>query len=141
MAGFDTWDANTFFLFQRNGTMHPIALLALIDEAMGWAGFMVSACAGVTVRIGFTFYRDIHPGEQIIIFGRGEKMRGNVNSRLLYWASGGAAVVNKDGEFEIVIAASGQWFGVPELNEQMKVELMPRELTARAFRIAGSQYP
>jgi hypothetical protein len=116
--------------------MHPIALLALIDETMGWAGFMASACAGVTVRIGYTFYRDIHVDEPIVVFGRGEKVRGNVHSRLLYWASGGAAVIGKDGKLEIVVAASGQWFGVPELTEQMKVELQPKELTERAFRLA-----
>lgn len=138
-AGFDTEDKNTFHLFQRNNVMHPVAFLALIDETMGWAGFMASACAGVTVRIGYTFYRDIKPEERIVVFGCGGKIKGNINSRMLYWASGGAAVLKNDGSFEIVIAASGQWFGVSELTEQMKVELMPKGLTARAFRFAGSQ--
>lgn len=138
-AGFDTEDKNTFQLFQRNHVMHPVAFLALIDETMGWAGFMASACGGVTVRISYTFYRDIKPEERIVVFGRGGKIRGNINSRLLYWASGGAAALKNDGSFEVVIAASGQWFGVSELTEQMKVELMPKELTARAFRLAGSR--
>jgi hypothetical protein len=56
----------------------------------------------------------------------------------LFWASGGAAAINKDGILEIVIAASGQWLGVPELTRQMKTELMPKELTERAFRFAGA---
>jgi hypothetical protein len=56
----------------------------------------------------------------------------------LFWASGGAAAINKDGILEIVIAASGQWLGVPELTRQMETELMPKELTERAFRFAGA---
>jgi acyl-coenzyme A thioesterase PaaI-like protein len=136
-AGFHDWDHQTFYLFQRNNVMHPIALLALIDETMGWAGFMASACAGVTVRIGYKFYRDVHVDEPIVVFGRGEKVRGNVHTRLLYWSSGGAAVIGNGGKLEIIAEASGQWFGVPELTEQMKVELMTKELTERAFRLAA----
>ena len=98
---------------------------------------MASASGAVTVRISYTLYRDIRVGERIVAFGRGDKVRGNAGSRLLFWASGGAAAVNKDGIFETVIAASGQWLGVPELTRQMKIELMPKELTERAFRFAG----
>jgi hypothetical protein len=50
----------------------------------------------------------------------------------------GDSDVHKDGILETVIAASGQWLGVPELTRQMKIELMPKELTERAFRIAGA---
>ena len=64
-------------------------------------------------------------------------MKGDIGSRLLLWASGGAAAVNEDGIFETVMATSGQWLGVPELTRQMKIELMPKELTERAFRFAG----
>jgi acyl-coenzyme A thioesterase PaaI-like protein len=136
-VGLDARDSEAFGLFQRNNIIHPIASLALLDETMGWAGFMASASGAVTVRISYTLYRDIRVGETFIAFGRGDKVRGNAGSRLFFWASGGAAVVNKDGSFETVIAASGQWLGVPELTRQMKIELMPKELTERAFRFAG----
>ena len=137
-VGFDTRDSEAFYLFQRNNIIHPIASLALLDETMGWAGFMASASGAVTVRISYTLYRDIRVGERVVAFGRCDKVRGNAGSRLLFWASGGAAAVNKDGILETVIAASGQWLGVPELTRQMKIELMPKELTERAFRIAGA---
>jgi hypothetical protein len=130
-------DGEAFYLFQRNNIIHPIALLALSDETLGWAGFMASGSGGLTVRISYTLYRDIRVGERLVIFGRGDKVKGDIGSRLLLWASGGAAAVNEDGFFETVIGTSGQWLGVPELTRQMKIELMPKELTERAFRFAG----
>ncbi|MGZ3580106.1 MAG: hypothetical protein ACXWMH_03095 [Syntrophales bacterium] len=136
-VGFDSQDGEAFYLFQRNNIIHPIASLALLDETLGWAGFMASASGAVTVRISYTLYRDIRVGEKIVAFGRGDKVRGNAESRLLFWASGGAVAVDKDGFFETIITASGQWLGVPELTRQMKTELMPKELTEQAFRFAG----
>jgi hypothetical protein len=106
---------------------------------MGWAGFMSSASGAVTVRIGYTFYRDIQVGERLVVFGRGEKVKGNAGLRLLFWTSGGVAVVNNSGSFEVVITSSGQYLGVSELTEQMKTELIPKELTTRVFTFAGAQ--
>lgn len=137
-AGFDAGDRKTFYLFRRNDIIHPLAFLALVDETMGWAGFMASASGAVTVRIGYTFYRNIHVGERLIFFGRCEKMKGNVGSRLLFWASGGVAAMDNEGRLEVVIAASGQYLGVAELTEQMKVDLIPKEFTSRAFSLAGA---
>jgi hypothetical protein len=105
---------------------------------MGWAGFMASASGAVTVRIGFTVYRDVHVGEKLVVLGRGEKVRGNISSRLFYWTSGGVAVVDDKGKLEIVIAASGQYMGVADLTTQMKTELIPEEFTSRAFDLAES---
>ena len=138
-VGFDPRDGEAFYLFQRNNIIHPIASLALLDETLGWAGFMASASGGLTVRISYTLYRDIRVGERFVVFGRGDKVKGDIGSRLLLWASGGLAIVNSDGSFETVIASSGQWLGVPELTRQMKIELMPKELTEQAFRFAGGQ--
>jgi hypothetical protein len=138
-AGFDAWDSKTFYLFQRNHIIHPIAFLALLDETMGWAGFMSSASGAVTVRIHYTFYRDIHVGERLVVFGRGEKVKGKAGLRLLFWTSGGVAVVNNSGSFEVVITSSGQYLGVSELTEQMKTELIPKELTTSVFAFAGAQ--
>src|SRR5271157_838822 len=114
-VGLDARDSEAFFLFQRNNIIHPIAALALLDETLGWAGFMATASGAVTVRISYTLYRDIRVGERVVAFGRGDKVRGSAGSRLLFWASGGAVAVNKDGFFETIIAVSGQWLGVQEL--------------------------
>lgn len=137
-AGFDAGEKESFYLFQRNNIIHPLAFLALLDETMGWAGFMASASGAATVRIGYTFYRDIHVGERFVAFGRSEKVKGNIGSMLFYWASGGAAVVDDEGRLKIVVASSAQYLGVAELTEQMKMEMIPKEYTSRAFGLAGS---
>ena len=135
-AGFEPEDRQSFYLFQENGIVHPVALIALLDEVVGWGGFLVAKSGGVTVRIGYTFYRPVSAMEKIVAFGRGEKVKGR-GSRLLFWASGGAATVREDGSLEPVVAVSAQYFGVPELTEQMKAHLVPEDLTARLFAIAG----
>ncbi len=139
-AGFDAADAETVHRFERGGRVHPVVLMALVDETMGWAGFMNYASGAFTVRLSGTLHRDLILGEKFVVFGRGEKVRGT-GSRMLYWTSGGIAVVGKAGAFEIVMTASAQFLGVPALTEQMRTELIPQELTRRAFAIAESGLP
>lgn len=132
----DTGEA--FYRFRRHGRLHPLPLIALLDEVIGWGGFLLAASGGVTVRAGYTFLRDIAVGERLWVFGRGERVRGNAASRLLFWASGGAVSVGPDGVLEPVAWASGQYLGVPALTEQMRRELLPADWTRRAFRLAGA---
>jgi len=139
-AGFEAADGGTVHRFERGGRVHPVVLMALVDETMGWGGFMNYASGAVTVRLRATLHRDLRVNEKFVVFGRGEKVRGT-GSRMLFWASGGIAVVGKRGFFEIVVTASGQFFGVPALTEQMRGELIPQELTRRAFEIAESGPP
>ena len=137
-AGFETGDQENFFRFQRDGKVHPVSFLALLDETMGWAGFMRSASGGVSVRLSYTFYRGAFIDERLIFFARGEKVKGRDGSRVLFWSSGGAAVVGNDGTFEPVAVASGQFLGVPDLTEKMRKGLIPQEWTRRAFELAGA---
>jgi hypothetical protein len=131
---------DTVLRFERGGRVHPVVLLALVDETMGWGGFMNYASGAVTVRLDATLHRDLALGEKFIVFGRGERVRGK-GSRMLYWTSGGIAAVGKGGAIETVMTSSGQFFGVPELTEQMRRELIPGELTRRTFEIAESAPP
>ena len=127
-----------FYRFQRDGFLHPLPLLALLDELIGWGGFLLAASGGVTVKASYTFYRDVRVGERLWVFGRGENVRGNPSSRMLFSASGAAAAVDRDGFLEPVVVASGQYLGVGTLTEQMRRELLPAELTQRAFQLAGA---
>jgi hypothetical protein len=131
-------NGEAFYRFQQRGRLHPLPMLALLDEIMGWGGFMLTASGSVTVKANYTFYRDIQIGESLLVFGRGEKVRGNAASRLLYWASGGAAALRSDGVLETVAVASGQYLGIDTLTEQMREELLPTDLTRRAFQLAGA---
>jgi acyl-coenzyme A thioesterase PaaI-like protein len=137
-AGFEPEDRESFYRFQSNGTIHPITLLALLDETMGWAGFMCSASGGVSVRLSYTFYRPVSVAERLVFIARGEKVKGRGASRILFWSSGGAASVGQDGSFEVVATAAGQFLGVPDLTAQMRRELIPQEWTRRVFELAGA---
>lgn len=139
-AGFDAADTDTVLRFERGGRVHPVVLMALVDETMGWGGFMNYASGAVTVRLSATLHRDLGVDEKFVVFGRGERVRGK-GSRMLFWTSGGIVVVGKGGAFETVVTASGQFFGVPALTEQMRTELIPQELTRQAFEIAESGLP
>ncbi len=49
--------------------------------------------------------------------------------------------LRKEASPEVVAVAEGQYYCLEALTEQMKRQLLPEELTARAFRIAGGSYP
>jgi hypothetical protein len=100
--------------------------------------YMASASGGVTVRIDYTFYRDIRVGEKLLFFGRGGKVRGKTPSRIMCWASGAAAAaIHGDGTLEPVVSTSGQWLGIPALTKQMREALIPAELNRLVFELAG----
>ncbi|MBN2223403.1 MAG: hypothetical protein JW765_01875 [Deltaproteobacteria bacterium] len=136
LIGFDPADKDTVCRFHRRKNLHPICLLALGDETMGWGAFFLSQNGGVSVRLSYTFYREIGIDERVVVFGRGERVKGDIAKRMMFWASGGAAVVKPDGTFEIVMTSSGQWLAIPALTEQMRQNLIPAELTREAFSIA-----
>lgn len=138
LVGFEVEDKETFFWFTRGDFVHPIAPLALGDETTGWGGFFIAKNGGVSVRLSYNFYRDIRLGEKIVFFGRGSRMKGDISKRLLFWATGGAAVVDEEGAFETVLTTSGQWFGLSALTDQMRVHLIPEKSRIRAFKMADA---
>lgn len=139
-AGFDPEeDCRTILRFHRNGWLHPMVHFAALDETMGWAGFFKSANGGVSVRLQYILRRKIGIDEKLVYFGRGERVKGRIDKRMMFWASGCGAVMAEDGAFEVVMTASGQWFVLPALTDQMRTELLPEELTRRAFAIAEAR--
>ncbi len=136
LIGFDSIDRDTVCRFNRQDRLHPICLLALGDETMGWGAFFMSQNGGVSVRLSYTFYREIGIDERVVVFGKGQRVKGDIAKRMMFWASGGAAVVKPDGTFEIVMTSSGQWLAIAALTEQMRQNLIPAELTRKAFGIA-----
>lgn len=138
-AGFNEEDKDTFFLFERSGFVHPMPLLAVLDETMGWSGFFASSNGGVSVRLNYNLLRKISIDEKLVFFGRGEKVMGRIDKRMLFWASGCGVVMHDDGSFEKVIESSGQWYAMAALTEQMKTELIPISLTKNAFAMVEAE--
>ena len=92
---FNEEDKNTFFLFERNGFIHPMGLMAVLDETMGWGGFFASSNGGVSVRLNYKLLRRIGVNEKMVFFGRGEKVMGRIDKRMLFWASSHTTAVKK----------------------------------------------
>jgi hypothetical protein len=138
-AGFSDEDNDTFYRFERNWIIHPMPLLAVLDETMGWGGFFSSANGGVSVRLNYKFLRQIRVDEKLVFFGRGEKVMGRIDKRMFFWASGCGVVMHDDGSFETVIESSGQWYAMAALTDQMETELIPISLTKNAFRVAEAK--
>ena len=132
-AGFNEADHDTFFRFSRNGVVHPMALLAVLDETMGWSGFFAAGHGGVSVRLNYHFLRELRVDEKLVFFARGEKVMGRIDKRMFFWASGCGVVVKEDGSFEKVAESSGQWYAMAALTEQMQRELIPEALTRKTF--------
>jgi len=135
-----THDRAEFYRFSQEGLLHPVALLAPIDELLGWAGFMITGEGAVTVQFQVTIFRPLEVEDELLFFGRGVRTRGKVGRRLMFWSEGGVMARRKDRAPEVVALAQGQYYCLGELTEQMKRQLLPPELTARAFRLAGSPY-
>jgi hypothetical protein len=132
-AGFNDEDKDTFYRFEQNGFVHPMALLAVLDETMGWGGFFASENGGVSVRLNYKLLRKISINEKLVFFGKGEKVMGRIEKRMMFWASGCAAVMQANGSFEVVAESSGQWYSMAALTEQMRASLIPASLTENAF--------
>ena len=113
--------------------------MAVLDETMGWGGFFASANGGVSVRLNYRILRKIGVDEKLVFFGRGEKVMGKIDKRMLFWASGCGVVVTGDGSFETVVESSGQWYAMAALTEQMRKELIPESLNENAFRVAEAK--
>lgn len=134
-TGFDPGDQKSFYWFKKNEYIHPVALLALLDETMGWAGFFISGHGGVTVKLKASFIRDIGADERLIVFGRPEKKSGKSPRLMFFWSTGGIASVRDDGSFEIVAVSDAQYLVQSELTDQMKEYLYPKELTEKVFSL------
>lgn len=132
-VGFMPRDMDDFFWFRRGEFVHALALVSLLDETMGWAGFFITGQGGVTVNLEVTLIKDVRIGEKMVFFGRAERKRGKNPKLMFFWSTGGIATVNTDGTFEIAAVASAQYFALPELTEQMKIHLLPLELTRQTF--------
>lgn len=130
-----------FFLFSQDGTVHPLPLLALLDEILGWGGFMITASGAVTVSLQVVLHRPIKLGEELTFFGYGGRVRGSPGRRLIFWATGGVLVKSPSGANELVATAEGQYFGLEMLTRQMKEHLLPPSLAAQAFMAAGGAFP
>lgn len=134
LAGVDPDDQERFFWFRRSEEeVHPGALAAVLDETLGWSGFVATRQGGVTVRLEIDFFRPVDPGERLLFFGACTRVRGSSPHRLFWYAAGGVLPFGAGADLAPIALARGQWLAVPKLTEEMKRHLAPPEWVSRWF--------
>jgi len=112
--------------------LHPGAMAAILDEVLGWSGFLATRQGGVTVKLEIDFLRPVDLGERMLCFGSCVRVRGR-NPQRLFWYSVGGILPFGSTDLSPIVLAKGQWLAVPNLTEEMKNHLMPAGWLERWF--------
>jgi acyl-coenzyme A thioesterase PaaI-like protein len=135
--GLDPDDRDRFHRFRLDdGQAHPGTLISVLDETLGWSGFVETLQGGVTVKLEVDIHRPADPGEKMLCFGICTGVRGRDPQRQ-FWFSEGAILPMGDGDLTPIMTARGQWLSIPNLTEEMKQHLIPRDWLQRWFGPEG----
>jgi hypothetical protein len=136
--GLDPDDQNEVFQFQLDdATIHPGVLAAIIDETMGWGGFVKARHGGMTVKLDVDFLRPVARGEKMLCYGLCSGTRGKSASRM-FWFSEGGILPMGEGALPPIMRARGQWLAMPDLTEEMRKHLRPAEWLDKWFAPDGA---
>lgn len=137
-VGVDPDDRERFqrFALDREQT-HPGTLIAVLDETLGWSGFIETLHGGVTVRLEVDIHRPADPGEKLLFLGICTGTRGRTGHRKFWFAEGAVVPMGEEG-LSPIMTARGQWLCIPELTEEMKRHLMPQDWLQRWFGPQGT---
>ncbi len=135
--GLDPDDQNEVSRFQLDEAMiHPGVLAAILDETMGWGGFVEARHGGMTVKLDVDFLRPVDRSEKMLCYGLCSGTRGKNPNRMFWFAEGGILPMG-EGDLPPIIRATGQWLAMPDLTQEMRKHLRPAEWMDRWFGPAG----
>ena len=136
--GLDPDDPCRAFRFQIDDSMiHPGVLAAILDETMGWGGFLRARQGGMTVKLDVDFLRPAERGEKMLCLGACSGTRGKSATRM-FWFSEGGILPMGEGDLPPIVRARGQWLAIPDLTDEMKKHLRPAEWLDRWFAQEGA---
>ncbi|TAL33929.1 MAG: hypothetical protein EPN93_12910 [Spirochaetes bacterium] len=102
----------------RHGdAVHPGVLAAMLDETLGWAGFMHVWQGGVTVDFSVIFAGEVRPDEHIYSVGACTGVRGPHRKKLVECE--GAIIALRGGREVLIGYARGRWLTTAEFKERM----------------------
>ncbi|MEW6442129.1 MAG: hypothetical protein AB1640_14425 [bacterium] len=131
--GIDPEDESRLFWFRLSDQeLHPGALASVLDETLGWSGFLATRQGGITVKLDIDFLRRVEIGERMICFAACTAVRGRSPERLFWYAAGGIVPLGGT-DLSPIALAKGQWLAVPRLTEEMKNHLRPAAWLERWF--------
>jgi acyl-coenzyme A thioesterase PaaI-like protein len=101
----------------RKTQVHPGVLVTLLDETMGWAGFLSAWQGGVTVTLDINLFKPVKKNDRFMVSGMCTKISGSSQRKLVYVT--GAVFVENDGSIELAGYAKGKWLTLPGYREKM----------------------
>jgi len=107
--------------------LHPAVLISILDENTGWAGFMQTRSAGLSVRMNFTILRPVKRTEELLFVGWPTGVRGNPNKPRFFSASGMILSMNDPCDPEPIGHGQGEWIVMSEYTKQIKTNLLPKD--------------
>jgi hypothetical protein len=120
----DDEDRTGSFLFGTE-ELHPAVLTSIFDENTAWAGFMLTRCAGLSVRVELTLIRPVARNEKLLFVSKPAGIRGNPRSPR-FFLGGGAIFSMRDPQSpEIVAYGRGEWVVLDQYTQQIKHSLLP----------------
>jgi acyl-coenzyme A thioesterase PaaI-like protein len=121
------------------GEVHPGSLITILDETLGWAGFLSVWQGGVTVDLSALFLRPVRQDEILFSVGLCEKVSGSFKRRILNCS--GCMFSLGSGVPEPVIYATGKWFTRPDYKERLLDCLLPKGNLTQARAIQRRMHP
>ena len=97
--------------------VHPGALITVLDETLGWAGFFSAWQGGVTVDLAVHFLEPVRPDDSIFTVGFCRDMYGSY-SRKIVLCAGGIFSGTRENPKPLVYA-EGRWLTRPDYKEKM----------------------
>ena len=107
--------------------LHPAVLISILDENTGWAGFMQTRSAGLSVRMNFTVLRPVKLTEELLFIGWPTGIRGNPKNPRFFLASGTILSMNDSSDPEPIAFGQGEWIVLEEYTKQIRKNLLPKD--------------
>jgi len=122
----DDGDRTRCFLIEKN-ELHPAVVASIFDENTGWAGFMETRAAGLTVRMDLTLVRPLQAQERLLFVSRPAGVRGNSRNPRFFMAQGVVLSIANHGHPVPVAYGHGEWVILEAITEQVKQNLLPQD--------------
>lgn len=105
-------------------SVHPGAIVSLLDETLGWAGFLAAWQGGITVELNVHFLNKISCNDSIFSVSYCTGIKGSHRRKMTSCAGGIIAI--KGDSYIPAVYCTGRWLTRPEYKEKMLKYIVPQ---------------
>lgn len=103
--------------------VHPGALITMLDETLGWAGFLTVWQGGVTVNLSVYFKKPVLLSDAIIVVGLCGGVEGRFRRKMVYCSGG--IFARRGRRIVPLVFAQGRWLTNPDFKDKMLRYIIP----------------